>query len=55
MTPEISWVFEVAVNPESLDEFKTQVARISVEDELPAALAGFSPRYMSTVAGYTRR
>jgi hypothetical protein len=118
MNPEISWVFEVTVNPESLDEFKALVARVSVEDEaaepdslnlecfadgydvhfyerfrdspsavfhlqrlmehyagpllslcaltqmtvygepsdeLRAALAGFSPRYLSVVAGYTRR
>jgi hypothetical protein len=118
MSPEISWVFEVTVNPESLDEFKAMVARVSVEDEaaepdslnlecfadghdvhfyerfkdsssavfhlqrlmehyaglllglstptgmtvygepsdeLRAALTVFGPRYLSTVAGYTRR
>jgi hypothetical protein len=118
MSPEIAWVFEVAVNPDSLEEFTALVGRVTEEDqaaepdslnlecfidghdahfyervkdsasamfhvqrlvenyagplfslctpagatvygepseELRAALAGFSPRYLAPMAGYVRR
>lgn len=118
MNTEIAWVFEAAVKPDSLDDFKSLVRRVRDEDqaaepdslnmecfidghdvhfyerfkdsasavfhlqrlmenyagpllsmctptrvtvygepsdEVRAAMAAFSPRYMSTMAGYARR